>query len=81
MRGMTRIMSGDDDFEEDEEIDLADVLVGFLDIIAGQAVSNLESQGLTLEVGTPRYGEPPQGGFAFDVSSTTGLAMVILTPL
>ena len=83
MRGMTRIMSGDPDFEEDtnEEIDLADVLGGFLDIIAGQAVSNLESQGLAFEVGTPRYGEIPEGGFAFDISNTTGLATIVLTPL
>ena len=79
IRGMTRIMSGDEDIQFGQEKgDYEDLLGGFLDILAGHAVATLESEGIRLEMGTPDFGIPDGDGFAFAIGSTTGQAVLIL---
>jgi hypothetical protein len=79
IRGMTRIMSGDEDIQFGQEKgDYEDLLGGFLDILAGHAVASLETEGIRLEMGTPDFGVPKTEGFAFPISSTIGHAVLIL---
>tara|TARA_B100000405_G_C16652653_1_gene399043 strand:- start:64 stop:912 length:849 start_codon:yes stop_codon:yes gene_type:complete len=79
IRGMTRIMSGDEDIQFGQEKgDYEDLLGGFLDILAGHAVASLESEGIRLEMGTPDFGVPDVEGHAFAIGSTTGHAVLIL---
>lgn len=80
IRGMTRIMSGDEDIQfGTEKGDYEDLLGGFLDIVAGHAVATLESEGIRLEMGTPDFGAPSGSGYAFSIRSTTGNAVLILS--
>jgi len=79
IRGMTRIMSGDEDIQFGQDKgDYEDLLGGFLDILAGHAVASLESEGIRLEMGTPDFGVPAGDGYAFPISSTIGHAVLIL---
>lgn len=79
MDGMTRMMAGDSNVGYgDNKDDFEDLLGGFLDIIAGQAVGVLEKSSVRLEMGTPTFGLPPEGGYAFELQTTNGNATLIL---
>jgi hypothetical protein len=65
---------------EDEELGreaLADMLLAFLNILAGGARSTLEDRGKTVEITAPRRDELPSAGFAFDFISVTGKGLLI----
>jgi hypothetical protein len=79
MNGMTRIMSGDSNLAYGEsKSDFEDLLGGFLDIIAGQAIRGLETEAIKLTMGTPTFGIPTDGGYAFLLQTTVGQATLIL---
>ncbi len=79
MDGMTRIMAGDANLGYgDNKDDFEDLLGGFLDIIAGQAVGALEKSAVSLQMGTPTFGTPPQDSYAFELQTTNGQATLFL---
>lgn len=79
MDGMTRIMTGDANLGYgDNKDDFEDLLGGFLDIIAGQAIGALEKSSVPLKMGTPTFGMPPQGSYAFELQTTNGQATLFL---
>lgn len=79
MDGMTRIMAGDSNLAYgDNKDDFEDLLGGFLDIIAGQAVGALEKSSVSLQMGTPTFGTPPQDSYAFELQTTNGQATLFL---
>jgi hypothetical protein len=79
MNGMSRIMSGDSNLAYgDSKSDFEDLLGGFLDIIAGQAIGALQTEAIKLTMGTPTFGFPSDGGYAFLLQTTVGQATLIL---
>ncbi len=82
IRGMTRIMAGDEDIQFGQEKgDYEDLLGGFLDIVAGHAVASLESEGIRLEMGTPEFSEFGSAGYGFELTSTAGHAVLVIQEL
>lgn len=82
IRGMTRIMAGDEDIQFGQEKgDYEDLLGGFLDIVAGHAVASLESEGIRLEMGTPEFADFGTAGYGFELTSTSGQAVLVIQQL
>jgi len=58
---------------------LDDALGEFLNMLAGNALSGLEQEGIPCELDPPIRGIPPLGGYAFDLNTTNGSATLILS--
>ncbi|MEE2959675.1 MAG: hypothetical protein VYA34_02940 [Myxococcota bacterium] len=79
IRGMTRIMSGDENINfGGDKGDFEDLLGGFLDIVGGHTIAGLEIEGVNLEMGTPVFGKDALGGEAFELVSGCGKAVLTL---
>ena len=55
-----------------------DGLGEFLNVLAGNAVSSLETEGVEHRVEAPRYGHSPQAGWWFEIASNWGRAVLVL---
>jgi hypothetical protein len=55
-----------------------DGLGEFLNVLAGNAVSSLETEGVEIRLEAPRYGQFPQTGWWFEIASNWGKAALVL---
>ena len=55
-----------------------DGLGEFLNVLAGNAMSCLEAQGVEYRLEAPRYGQSPQAGWWFEIASNWGRAALVL---
>jgi hypothetical protein len=76
MKAVASATRGPEDDELDREA-LADMLLAFLNILAGGARSSLEDRGKTVEITALRRDELPSAGFAFDFITVTGKGLLI----
>ncbi len=55
-----------------------DGLGEFLNVLAGNTISSLESRGLEFRMEAPSYGRTPREGWCFDIASNWGKASLVL---
>ncbi|MBW2293391.1 MAG: hypothetical protein JRG94_13925 [Deltaproteobacteria bacterium] len=65
--------------ESSVTVDLSlDGLGEFLNVLAGNAMSRLEAEGVEYRLEAPRYGQSPQAGWWFEIASNWGRAALVL---
>lgn len=58
-----------------------DGLGEFLNVLAGNAMSSLEAEGVAYRLEAPRYGQSPQAGWWFEIASNWGRAALVLNEI
>ncbi len=55
-----------------------DALGEFLNVVAGNAMTTLQTEGREYRLEAPRYDEMPQAGWVFEIASERGVACLVL---